>query len=93
MKFAKELERELVPEWRAKYLNYKVITSGSIGATCPADSGSTAWKEEAQGHLTGFAKCYTADSPGPAQATGAVCTGDLCARATTSRPQGHGTIR
>ncbi|KAL3493245.1 SPX domain-containing protein [Aspergillus germanicus] len=24
MKFAKELEHELVPEWRAKYLNYKV---------------------------------------------------------------------
>ncbi|KAL2690861.1 putative signal transduction protein Syg1 [Phyllosticta citricarpa] len=24
MKFAKELERELVPEWRAKYLNYKL---------------------------------------------------------------------
>ncbi|KAK2748949.1 hypothetical protein FQN57_007232 [Myotisia sp. PD_48] len=24
MKFAKELEEELVPEWRAKYLNYKV---------------------------------------------------------------------
>lgn len=24
MKFAKELERELVPEWRLKYLDYKV---------------------------------------------------------------------
>jgi hypothetical protein len=24
MKFAKELEQELVPEWRAKYLDYKV---------------------------------------------------------------------
>lgn len=24
MKFAKELEQDLVPEWKAKYLNYKV---------------------------------------------------------------------
>ncbi|KAL8933055.1 MAG: hypothetical protein Q9216_006543 [Gyalolechia sp. 2 TL-2023] len=28
MKFARELERDLVPEWRAKYLDYKVLDVG-----------------------------------------------------------------
>ncbi|EEQ29250.1 conserved hypothetical protein [Microsporum canis CBS 113480] len=30
MKFAKDLERELVPEWKAKYLNYKATGLGSV---------------------------------------------------------------
>jgi SPX domain protein involved in polyphosphate accumulation len=27
MRFAREIEHDLVPEWRAKYLNYKVYYS------------------------------------------------------------------
>jgi SPX domain protein involved in polyphosphate accumulation len=29
MKFAKEIERDLVPEWRLKYLDYKVRIQSS----------------------------------------------------------------
>ncbi|KAL1644402.1 Xenotropic and polytropic retrovirus receptor 1 [Diplodia intermedia] len=37
MKFAKEIEQELVPEWRAKYLNYKsLIKKSPDGADAPA---------------------------------------------------------
>jgi hypothetical protein len=46
------MERDLVPEWRLKYLDYKVRTQGRSPATHWARSltAGTAREKESQGH-------------------------------------------
>ena len=54
----RELEQDLVPEWRAKYFDYKVRLSkqSGLGIELTMD-WPTDWQEEGQGCREGIEKC------------------------------------
>ena len=53
---AREIERDLVPEWRLKYLDYKVRLLGVLSLRWGPLTVGPGWQEETQGHRPRFAQ-------------------------------------